>query len=125
MVALKIAYLINVLVLIPIALPTVFRLFPTDQARFEESGGWRILTGSLWTGILILSVLGLFQPMKYSPVLLLQLIYKILWLSVYVAPRLLRGELAKVPWGMAGLFTGIVVVWPFLIPWAYLLGLNP
>jgi hypothetical protein len=115
------AYWVNIVVLVPIAVGTVFRLFPTDQARFEESAGWRVLAGSLWTGILVLSVLGLFQPMRYSPVLLLQIIYKSIWLTVYVAPRLLRGEATKVPWAMAGIFAAIVVIWPILIPWSYLL----
>ena len=116
------AYWANIALLVPIAMPTVFRLLPTDQARFEESAGWRVLVGSLWFAILVLSVLGLFQPLRYSPVLLLQLIYKSLWLAVYVVPRLLRGEVDQVPWGIAGSFALIVIVWPWLIPWAYLLG---
>ena len=122
--ALYFAYGFNIISLLPIAVPTVFRLFPTDQARFEESAGWRVLVGALWTGILVLSILGLFQPLRLSPVLLLQLIYKLVWLAVYVAPRLLRGETAAVPWAIAGLFAGMVIVWPFIIPWSYLLGLG-
>ena len=116
------AYWANIALLVPIAMPTVFRLLPTDQARFEESAGWRVLVGSLWFPILVLSVLGLFQPLRYSPVLLLQLIYKSLWLAVYAVPRLLRGDVDQVPWGIAGIFALIVIVWPWLIPWAYLLG---
>ena len=118
------AYSANLVLLVPIAVPTIFRLFATDQSRFEESQGWRVLVGSLWSSILILSALGLSQPLRYSPVLLLQLIYKSVWLSVYVVPRLLRGDAAAVPWGIAGSFAVIVVVWPFIIPWAYLLGLS-
>jgi hypothetical protein len=120
----QVAYLANIALLVPIAIPTVFRFFPTDQARFEESPGWRVLVGSLWSSILVLSVLGLSQPLRYSPVLLLQLIYKSVWLAVYVVPRLLRGDSAAVPWGIAGSFAVIIVGWPFIIPWAYLLGLS-
>lgn len=124
MLALRIAYWVNILCLLPIAIPTVFHLFPTDQGRFEESAGWRILMGGFWTGSLVLCILGLFQPLLYSPLLLLQLIYKAIWLAVYVAPRLARGETSQVPWGMAGLFTAMVVAWIFIIPWDYLLGLT-
>jgi hypothetical protein len=116
------AYVANIVILIPIAVPTVFRLFPTDQGRFQESAGWRILVGGLWTGILVLSILGLFDPLRYSPVLLLQVIYKSIWLAVYVLPRLLRREYSSIPWGIAGSFAAIVVIWPFLIPWGYLFG---
>jgi hypothetical protein len=118
------AYIANIVILVPIAVPTVFRSFPTDQGRFVESAGWRILVGGLWSGILVLSILGLGQPLRYSPVLLLQLIYKSIWLAVYVAPRLLRRDFKSVPWGIAVTFAAIVVIWPFLIPWDYLLGLT-
>ena len=116
------AYWINIVVLGPISIATVFRLFPTDQARFEESAGWRVLAGAVWMSAVVLSVLGLFHPLRYSPVLLLQLIYKPVWLAVYAAPRLLRGESDAVPWIMTGTFVGYIVVWPFLIPWSYLFG---
>jgi len=124
MLTLKIAYWINILFLFPTAIPTVFRLYRTDQGCFEESTGWRVLTGGLWTGILVLSILGLFQPLVYSPLLLLLLIYKVVWLSVYVAPRLARGESAAIPWGMAVLFAAMAVAWIFIIPWDYIVGLT-
>ncbi|MBA1146570.1 hypothetical protein H0Z60_05810 [Ectothiorhodospiraceae bacterium WFHF3C12] len=115
------AYAVNILMLIPIAVPTVFRLFPTDQGRFQDSEGWRVLTGGFWTAVLILSVLGLVQPLRFSPVLLVQLIYKVIWLAVFVLPRLARGRTSEVPTAMAASFVPIVLAWPFLIPWNYLL----
>ena len=115
------AYWANIVILVPIAVPTIFRIFPTDEGRMEESRGWRVLVGSLWTAILVLSVLGLFAPERYAPVLLLQLVYKSIWLLVYVAPRILRREYASIPWGITVSFAAIVVVWPLIIPWSALL----
>ena len=115
------AYWANIVILVPIAVPTIFRIFPTDEGRMEESRGWRALVGSLWTAILVLSVLGLFAPERYAPVLLLQLVYKSIWLLVYAAPRILRREYASIPWGITVSFAAIVVVWPFIIPWSALL----
>ena len=86
----------------------------------EESSGWRVLVGSLWTAILALSILGLFAPERYAPVLLLQFVYKTIWLLVYAAPRLLRREYASIPWGIVVSFAAVVVVWPFIIPWSAL-----
>jgi len=119
---LQLAYVVNIVVLLPIVMATIFRIFPADEGRFDESEGWRLLVGGLWTGIVVLSVLGLFQPVLYSPVLLLQVIYKSIWLVAYVAPRLARRETSAVPWKMASCFVAIVAVWPFVLPWAYLLG---
>lgn len=115
------AYWANIVILVPIAVATIFRIFPTDEGRMEESQGWRVLVGSLWTAILVLSVLGLFAPERYVPVLLLQLVYKSIWLLVYAAPRILRREYASIPWGITVSFTAIVAVWPFIIPWSALL----
>lgn len=120
--SLQAAYLANILVLLPVAVPTLLRLFPTEEGRFVESAGWRILVGSLWTGILLLSFLGLREPLRFSPVLFLQVIYKSLWLLTYVLPRMLRREWKRIPIGMTISFLIIVVIWPWLIPWSYLLG---
>ncbi|MFM2005723.1 MAG: hypothetical protein RLZZ09_1378, partial [Pseudomonadota bacterium] len=118
--ALTFAYWANIVILAPIAVPTIFRIFPTDEGRMEESSGWRVLVGSLWTAILALSILGLFAPERYAPVLLLQFVYKTIWLLVYAAPRLLRREYASIPWGIVVSFAAIAVVWPFIIPWSAL-----
>ena len=112
----QVAYSANLVLLVPIAVPTVFRLFPTDQSRFEESQGWKVLVRSLWSSILILSALGLSQPLRYSPMLLLQLIYKSVWLAVYVVPRLLRGDAAAVPWGMPDHLQSSSLYGPSLFP---------
>ncbi len=115
-----IAYIINIVILVPIGLSTVFRFFPTDEGRFPESPGWRIMAGSLWCGIAVLSVLGLFHPLRYSPVLLHQMIYKMIWLIVYAFPGIAKGEFDSIPRKMTVIFIGIVALWPFLIPWRYL-----
>lgn len=121
MLALRIAYAANILILVPIAIPTLLRLGDAAQGRFDESAGWRTLVGALWTAILVLSLLGLRAPLVYCPVLLLQVIYKGLWLGVYALPRLCRGEGRGVPAGIAVSFAAIVLVWPWLIPWRHLL----
>ena len=86
-------YIFNILVLIPVGLTTLLGgerggrfVF---QGRFPESAGIRTILGSLWTAILIGSVIGLFHPVPMSPLLLIQVIYKTLWLVVFVLP--LRG----------------------------------
>jgi hypothetical protein len=76
----------------------------------------------MWIAILALSILGLFHPRRYSVVLVLQIIYKTVWLAVYAVPRLLRGDTGSVPRPLGIIFTAIVILWPFVIPWSYLFG---
>ena len=114
-------YLFNIIILMPIALMTLFGgetggQFAT-QGKFLESAGFRTLLGSIWTAILIGSGLGLVSPTSMSPLLLIQVIYKLLWLLVFVAPRLLGGRAQAIPWGFAITFLVIVVSYPLVIPW--------
>lgn len=79
------------------------------------------LTGGFWTAIAILSVLGLFFPMQMSAVLLVQLLYKGLWLLRVAFPAMLRGALSEIPGGMSLFFLIWVAVIPFVYPWKSLL----
>jgi hypothetical protein len=125
MAPIKLAYLANVALLLPIALPTLLRLYDTAQGRFAESAGWRVLVGALWSAILASSLLGLFAPLRFAPVLLIQIVYKSLWLAVYAAPRLVARRSSEIPTGIALSFVAIVIVYPFLVPWGALLSREP
>jgi hypothetical protein len=57
-----------------------------------------------------------------SPLLLIQVIYKALWLLVFVLPRLVGGRSHEVPWGISLTFVVIVVSYPWVIPWGSLFG---
>jgi hypothetical protein len=59
-----------------------------------------------------------------SPLLLIQVIYKTLWLVVFVLPLLVRGRSGEVPWGIAGTFLFIVLTYPWVIPWAKLFNID-
>jgi hypothetical protein len=122
MLPVRIAYALNILVLVPVVAATLFKVFAADQGRFAESSGWRILAGGHWLAILLLSIVGLFWPVRFAPVLIHQLIYKVTWLLYYALPQASRHEWNKIPLGMTISFIGIVLFWPFVIPWGQLFG---
>jgi hypothetical protein len=119
-------YVFNILVLIPVGLLTLLGGSTgcrwVFQNKFPDSEGIRTILGSVWTAILVGSILGLFFPVQMSPLLLMQVIYKSLWLLVFVLPLLLKGRSSEVPWGIAVTFLGIVVSYPWVIPWGQLFG---
>ena len=121
---LHLPYIFNIIVLIPIGLMTLFGGERggqmASQGKFQESEGFRTILGSLWTAILIGSVLGLFWPVPMSPLLLIQVIYKTLWLLLFVLPRLLSGRRREIPWGITLTFLAIVLSYPWVIPWGQL-----
>jgi len=66
----------------------------------ESIFGWpnqdRILsfgvTGSVYLSFALLSILGLRSPLKFTPILLLQLCYKVVWFIGVVLPILFTGK---------------------------------
>lgn len=116
-----IPYVANIVILVPVALGSLTGLLPISRGHFPESPGWRTITGSLWTGILVCSIAGLFYPIIFAPILLLQVLYKTLWLVFYVLPRLKSAASRKeIHWGMAVSFLLIVIFYPIVIPWTAL-----
>ena len=126
MTLLHLPYIFNIIVLIPIGLLTLLGGEKGGQlacqSKFPESEGFRTILGSLWTAILIGSVLGLFFPITMSALLLIQVIYKTIWLLVYAMPRMLKQGNNEVPWGIASTFLVIIVSYPWVIPWGQLFG---
>ena len=119
-------YIFNILVLIPVGLLALLggerggQL--ACQKKFPESEGFRTILGSLWTAILLGSILGLVFPVQMSSLLLIQVIYKSLWLLVFVKPRLSKDKINEVPSGIALVFLVIVLSYPWVIPWWQLFG---
>lgn len=113
-------YIANIAILLPIAISTLTRWFPTDQRAFAESEGWRKIAGSMWLAILLLSVCGIFYPLQFSAILVMQIIYKSTWLVSYMLPKIFKKQLDQIPWGMSTTFILVVFVYPIFIPWSYL-----
>ncbi|MBX9689956.1 MAG: hypothetical protein K2X27_24815 [Candidatus Obscuribacterales bacterium] len=116
---LLIAYTANIIILVPV-LVSMFIDRGTMQIRafqnqVQNSDGLRLLVASLWSAILLLSLAGLVQPERYIAVLILQVIYKFIYLVVYIVPRARENGLQSVPLGLSLSFAAIVIIWPILI----------
>jgi hypothetical protein len=116
---LRIIYVTNILVAGAIAYYSITS--PSAAATKVFSGAYQPtvvmqLVGCLWLAIAILSLFGIFRPMTFSPALLLQVIYKGMWLLVVALPAILNKQPYPAP--MAVFFVVWVVVLPFAIPWS-------
>ena len=74
--------------------------------------------GWIWTTIALLSVLGYSRPLEFSPIALVQLIYKAAWLAFGVLPSALAGRPFPVLFSL--LFVAYTVVLLAVIPWGHL-----
>ena len=66
--------------------------------------------GCIWLTFGILSILGLKEPLKFVPVLVFQLIYKVIWLGAVVIPVAIQGNLE-----INLLNIGLIFIFAFLI----------
>lgn len=73
----------------------------------------------VWAGFSLMAGFGLFHPLKMIPVLLLEIVYKSLWLFLVAAPLSMTGELEdSLAEEIATSF--VLVVLPILVvPWGY------
>jgi hypothetical protein len=122
MLALKIIYIANIIVAGWISLTSLFSSKLATSTVFSNAYPTTEvmrLVGCLWLGIAVLSILGVWHPLGFQPVLLLQLIYKGTWLLVVALPAIRHNQ--HYPTGMALFFLIWCLVLPFVIRWAELI----
>jgi hypothetical protein len=117
MIAIKLVYVANIIVAGWISITSVFN--PQKSATTVFQNAYQPtevirLVGCLWLAIFILSILGLWRPISFSPVFLVQLIYKGTWLLMVALPAIRNNQ--PYPSGMAMFFLIWVLVLPFVIP---------
>ena len=83
------------------------------------------VTGSVYLSFAVLSILGLRSPLKFVPVLLLQLFYKSIWLVGVVLPLLVAGRLPVYSILPIAIFVTAIVGDIVAIPFSYLLAKEP
>jgi hypothetical protein len=77
------------------------------------------VASSVYVAFAALSVLGLRAPLKFAPILALQLCYKVIWLLFIALPHAVRGDLPLHGWVFVGIFASYVVGDLVAIPFRY------
>ena len=89
---------------------------------FTYSGAWEeneAVAWSVWAAFSALALIGMFRTVEMIPLLILEIFYKVLWLSLVALPLWQRGEMQG-----SGVeettFAFILVILPILaMPWGY------
>ncbi|WP_046757102.1 hypothetical protein [Kordia jejudonensis] len=125
MIGLYLIYILNIIVAGQIAIASIFSpkkaAITIFQNAYPKTEIIR-LVGCLWLSISIISALGLWKPITFSIILLVQLIYKGTWLLFVALPAYRKKE--AFPKTMAIFFIVWVILLPFIIPWSTWLQLN-
>ncbi|WP_440055068.1 hypothetical protein ACSLBF_02610 [Pseudoalteromonas sp. T1lg65] len=70
---------------------------------------------------MILSLLGIFRPLQMLPLLMFELLWKILWLILFALPMYLNSGLDEYAAGVVFACLIGVILTPLVLPWRYIL----
>ncbi|HPI57148.1 MAG TPA: hypothetical protein PKV94_07155 [Syntrophales bacterium] len=100
--------------------------------RMKSIFGWPVqdplilgICGSVFAAFGLLSILGLRSPLKFAPILLLQLTYKVVWFIGVVFPLLFAGQYPHYGLLHAVIFATFVFVDLIAIPFSYVFARQP
>lgn len=89
-----------------------------------HEGAWDPMKAAAWSmfaSYSLLSILGVFRPLRMLPLMLFMVVYKSIWLLVVAYPLWAAGQLADSPAeGMAKVFIWVPVA-IVAVPWKYVL----
>jgi hypothetical protein len=100
------------IILMPDFTRSMFRVPISDPITYG-------ITGSVYLAFAILSILGLRSPLKFTPVLLLQLIYKSVWLVGVIIPLLFMGQYSTYTFLITVAFVSYIIGDLIAIPFSY------
>ncbi len=100
------------IILIPNIMRSIFGWPSQDPIVFG-------ICGSVWVAFGLLSILGLRSPLKFSPVLLLELSYKVVWFIGVIVPVLIAGKFPAYATGYVVFFAVYIIGDLIAIPFSY------
>ena len=103
------------ILIIPDTMPSIFGWPSQDSIVFG-------VTGSVYLSFGLLSILGLRSPLRFSPVLLLQLSYKVVWFIGVVLPLLVTGNFPLYAVVHVVIFASYIAGDLIAIPFSYVFG---
>ena len=83
------------------------------------------VTGSVYVSFALLSILGLKSPLKFSPILLLQLGYKVVWVIGVILPILLAGTFPTHALSYVVIYATYIIGDLIAIPFSYVFATQP
>ncbi len=78
------------------------------------------VTGSVYFSFALLSILGLRAPLKFAPILLLQLTYKVVWFVGVIVPLLLTGRFPSYAILFTAIYVSYIIGDLIALPFSYL-----
>lgn len=105
------------ILLIPSRIQSLFGIPSQDPIVFG-------ILGSVYMAFALLSLLGLRAPLKFAPILLLQLSYKVIWFMGTMVPMLISGRFPSYAILYVMVFASFIIGDLIAIPFSYIFKTN-
>ena len=120
---LRIMYIVNIGLTLPMGLAlliaptTVLSVFgfPVQEPIWAATGY------TVMVAIGIVAIAGLRSPLKFSLILVFQIIEKLIWLIVIIAPRAIAGTLPTFAMLLVAIYVPLTIGNLIAVPWKYFL----
>jgi hypothetical protein len=100
----------------------LFLTYDSWKVIIQHTGPWNIVNAAawcMWGSYSVISFIGIMRPLKMLPIVLFEIVYKIMWLAVVSYPLWLKNELAGSP-AEEMTYVFIWVIFPIVaMPWRY------
>ena len=100
------------IILIPDVMQSIFSLPNMEPITYG-------VTGSVYLAFALLSILGLRSPLKFTPILLLQLTYKSIWFIGVIIPLLFMGKFPTYAIMISVIYFSYIIGDLIAIPFSY------
>lgn len=100
---LRCAYFFNIVFFTPVCYGLIFAKGQDGNATGYGNKGMSLIA-SVWLGIVICSILGLFYPSQFWNLLFFQTVYQFLYLLFHVLPLLIYNRMDEIPKSIAFFF---------------------
>jgi hypothetical protein len=96
-----------------------FSQWPFIVSHPDNTGHMRGVVAAMLGGVAVLAALGIRYPLKMIPVLIFELIWKIIWLFAFALPLWESGEMdPAIRESVMECLFGVILV-PLVLPWKY------
>ena len=97
----------------PGTIQSMFKFPPTNPPVWGLYGSFALASG-------LLGILALRSPLKFVPMLLLQLVYKPIWIAVFALPLFIKGQFPTHVVMLTAIFVTYIIGNVIAIPFSYL-----
>jgi hypothetical protein len=120
---LRIMYAVNIFITLPLGLAALIApdTVSSLMGLAVQDPIFAVGANAIGVAVGILAIAGFRSPLKFSPILVFQIIEKVIWLFGFALPNAIAGTLPTAAIGIIGIYVPLTIGNLIAVPWKYIL----